>query len=48
MKDKNFEKGPISQFKFYEDESDIILEIPEEPVCGWTMKNLNSKKVFFY
>ena len=44
-RDSQYEHGPITQVELEDDK--ITLEIPDEPVCGWKMDELNSLQVRF-
>ena len=44
-RDSNYEHGPITPVELEGDK--ITLEIPNEPVCGWKMDELNSLQVRF-
>ena len=44
-RDSNYEHGPITPVEL--DDDKITLEIPDEPVCGWKMDELNSFQVRF-
>ena len=55
VKEKNknveepFRPGPISLFEYLKEEREpvLCLDVPQEPVSGWIMKNLNRVKVLF-